>query len=336
MWHEPFCAPRKLAALMVVAAWTALAGQALAQRDSAPLPPGTPASPTGLRKMDYLTTVGGLPSAPGASWVQKQPELLDVHFAQERDASRAKTPYNRGRILTRETPKGDSGVRFHTGDAVVTGASGESWPIARATFESTYSAVPEDGWGRTASSSRNRCRFSAYKCTSPLPSRPVGEARRPEWRLAYSVRRGWPRFWHRGPGDLRADLSAASDVRRVAGEACGHARACAQSVGPQGHRDPARCPVSFRLGSGACFQTWAYRIGRRSGCQIADGRELAAGRPETVVDQAAPGHERPYRELTDCGRSMARSDPQGRSSVDFPAVFPRGEGACTRSSAGTS
>ena len=147
MWHEPFCAPRKLAALMVVAAWTALAGQALAQRDSAPLPPGTPASPTGLRKMDYLTTVGGLPSAPGASWVQKQPAPRCPFCAGTGRVS-ANTPYNRGRILTRETPKGDSGVRFHTGDAVVTGASGESWPIARATFESTYSAVPGGRMGQ--------------------------------------------------------------------------------------------------------------------------------------------------------------------------------------------
>ena len=148
MWHEPFCPHRKVAALMVVAAWTALAGQALAQQDSAPLPPGTPASRTGLRNMDYLTTVGGLPSVPDATWVQKQPEPLDVHFAQERDASRANAPYNRGHILTRETPKGDSGVRFHTGDAVVTSASGESWPIARATFESTYSAVPGGRMGQ--------------------------------------------------------------------------------------------------------------------------------------------------------------------------------------------
>jgi hypothetical protein len=133
---------------MVVAAWAALAGQALAQQDSAPLSPGTSASPTGLRNMDYLKTVGGLPSMPGVSWVQKQPVRLDVHFAQERDVSRTDAPYNRGHILTRETPKGDSGVRFQTGDAVVTGASGYSWPIARATFESAYSAVPGGRMGQ--------------------------------------------------------------------------------------------------------------------------------------------------------------------------------------------
>ena len=98
--------------------------------------------------MDYLKTVGGLSSVPGVSWVQKQPEPLDVHFALERDASRTDAPYNLGHILTRETPKGDSGVRFQTGDAVVTGTSGESWPIARATFESTYSAVPEGRMGQ--------------------------------------------------------------------------------------------------------------------------------------------------------------------------------------------
>jgi hypothetical protein len=132
---------------MVFTAWAAPAGDALTQ-DPAPLPAKTPASPTGLRSMDYLNTVGGLPSMPGVSWVQKQPEPLDVHFAREEDASRTDAPYNRGHILTRETPKGDSGVRFQTGDAVATGASGESWPIARATFESTYSAVPGGRMGQ--------------------------------------------------------------------------------------------------------------------------------------------------------------------------------------------
>mgnify|MGYP003694106383 CR=1 FL=1 len=95
MWHESFCPPRKLAALMVVAAWTALAWpsarsagfSALASRDSG-------VAHRAARNMDYLTTVGGLPSVPGASWVQKQPEPLDVHFAaQERDASRMNAPY---------------------------------------------------------------------------------------------------------------------------------------------------------------------------------------------------------------------------------------------------
>jgi hypothetical protein len=132
---------------MVFAAWAALAGDALTQ-DSTPLHAKTSASPTGLRNMDYLKTVGGLPSMPGVSWVQKQPEPVDVHFAQAEDASRTDAPYNRGHILTRETPKGDLGVRFQKGDAVVTASSGESWPIARDTFESTYSAIPGGRMGQ--------------------------------------------------------------------------------------------------------------------------------------------------------------------------------------------
>ena len=98
--------------------------------------------------MDSLKKAGGLPSMPDARWVQKNPEPLEVHFAQARDSSRTDPPYNRGRIVTRETPAGDAGVRFRPGDAIVRGGSGESWPIARKTFESTYSPVPGGRMGQ--------------------------------------------------------------------------------------------------------------------------------------------------------------------------------------------
>ena len=51
--------------------------------------------------MDSLKKAGGLPSMPDARWVQKNPEPLEVHFAQARDSSRTDPPYNRGRIVTR-------------------------------------------------------------------------------------------------------------------------------------------------------------------------------------------------------------------------------------------
>ena len=142
------CAPAELACATLVAVCVALCGHALAQQASAPgqalASPGTTAS----RDMDALKAAGGLPSLVEARWVQKKPEPLDVHFAQPRDSSRTDAPFNRGHILTRETPKGDAGVRFQKGDAIVTGTSGESWPIAKSTFESTYVPVAGGRMGR--------------------------------------------------------------------------------------------------------------------------------------------------------------------------------------------
>jgi hypothetical protein len=142
------CPPAALALLLLVAAWSVPDGHVLAQPSSAPAPPANSPASTALRGMDHLKTAGGLPSLPGARWVQKEPEPLSVHFAQQRDAARTDPPYNRGHVVTRETPKGDSGVRFKQGDAIVTGTSGESWPIARATFATTYSPVAGGRIGR--------------------------------------------------------------------------------------------------------------------------------------------------------------------------------------------
>jgi hypothetical protein len=93
--------------------------------------------------MDALKTRGGLASLPSPTWVQKRSIPVDVHFATQSDLTRTDPPYNGSRIRTRETPAGDEGVAFKAGDAILTGAAGESWPIAKATFERTY--APAEG-----------------------------------------------------------------------------------------------------------------------------------------------------------------------------------------------
>lgn len=100
--------------------------------------------------MDALKTRGGLASLPSPTWVQKRSIPVDVHFAAQSDLTRTDPPYNKGHIRTRETPAGDAGVAFKAGDAILTGAEKESWPIAKATFERTYapakgSRMSQDG-----------------------------------------------------------------------------------------------------------------------------------------------------------------------------------------------
>ena len=141
------CRCLSLVALSVLATSATLAGQVRGQQPSAVVQPAAERA-AGSRNMDGLKGAGGLASMQDARWAQKLPEPLDVHFARKRDASRTDAPYNRGHIITRETPKGDSGVQFQSGDAIVTGTSGESWPIARATFESTYLPVAGGRTGR--------------------------------------------------------------------------------------------------------------------------------------------------------------------------------------------
>jgi PGDYG protein len=115
--------------------WIAIAGHSLSAQQ--PRPGRTP------RDMDALKTRGGLASLPSPTWVQKRPIPVDVHFAIQSDRARTDNPYNNGNIRTRETPAGDAGVAFKAGDAIMTGAAGESWPIAKATFEATY--APAEG-----------------------------------------------------------------------------------------------------------------------------------------------------------------------------------------------
>ncbi len=98
--------------------------------------------------MDALKTRGGLASLPTATWVQKLPVPVVVHFAVQNDLRRSDTPYNNGHIRTRETPAGDRGVAFTVGDAILTGTAGESWPIVKATFEATYEPVPGNRRGQ--------------------------------------------------------------------------------------------------------------------------------------------------------------------------------------------
>jgi hypothetical protein len=130
--------PGRIAGLVAVSVCVAagVSHEGLAQQPSVPT-----RSAGVVRDMDYLKAAGGLASMPSPSWVQKKPIPLDVHFARERDLLRADAPYNKGHIHTRETPKGDLGVVFGAGDAIVTGTHGETWPITRKTFETTYSPI---------------------------------------------------------------------------------------------------------------------------------------------------------------------------------------------------
>jgi hypothetical protein len=98
--------------------------------------------------MDALKTRGGLASLPSPTWVQKRLILVDVHFAVQRDLTRTDNPYNKGHIRTRETSAGNAGVAFKAGDAILTGTAGESWPIAKATFETTYAPAEESRMGQ--------------------------------------------------------------------------------------------------------------------------------------------------------------------------------------------
>ena len=100
------------------------------------------------RDMDVLRTRGGLASLPSPVWIQKRSIPVEVHFATLNDSTRTDAPYNEGHIRTRETPAGDAGVAFEAGDAILTGAGKESWPIARATFEKTYAASQGSRMGR--------------------------------------------------------------------------------------------------------------------------------------------------------------------------------------------
>lgn len=88
--------------------------------------------------MDFLKHCGGIAGLDRVLWVQKLPVALEVHFATETDLTRSDPPYNRGYIVTDETPAGDSGVAFEAGDAILTGTRGECWPIARRSFEVNY------------------------------------------------------------------------------------------------------------------------------------------------------------------------------------------------------
>jgi hypothetical protein len=118
-----------------------IAAMACAQR-----PPGPPGG--ARRDMDALKSSGGLASLTSPVWVQKRAIPLDVHFAAAHDLSRRDPPFDGGHIRTRETPAGDPGVAFQAGDAILTGTSKETWPIARATFEATYAPVAGGRMGR--------------------------------------------------------------------------------------------------------------------------------------------------------------------------------------------
>lgn len=91
----------------------------------------------GAEELLALMIDKGLTDWPGVRHVRSVLVRREVKFASES-----------GVHSTLEGP-----VQYNVGDAIVTGAVGESWPIGRATFESTYEPEPpltmgEDGWYR--------------------------------------------------------------------------------------------------------------------------------------------------------------------------------------------
>ena len=71
----------------------------------------------------------GLPDNPAAVKVRKLPLRVLVRFVQEPET-----------IITRE-----GRVLAHSGDAVLTAATGEQWPVARAAFDRYYEPTSEAG-----------------------------------------------------------------------------------------------------------------------------------------------------------------------------------------------
>ena len=140
--------------------WIAIAGPSLWAQQ--PRPGGTP------RDMDALKTRGGLASVPSATWVQKRPIPVAVHFAVQSDMARTDDPYNKGHIRARETPAGDAGVAFKTGDAILTGTAGESWPIAKAVFEATYAPAEGSRMGQDGKFFKKPLPVLAVQITEPF------------------------------------------------------------------------------------------------------------------------------------------------------------------------
>lgn len=76
----------------------------------------------GAEELLELMIDKGLADWPGVRHVRSVPVLRTVRFATESGVH--------------ATPEGP--VHYEAGDAIVTGALGESWPVSRVTFESTY------------------------------------------------------------------------------------------------------------------------------------------------------------------------------------------------------
>lgn len=87
--------------------------------------PDPPSSDGNSRVTDTPPSMPDLAHHPDAVPVMKRPAQLQVRFA---DAD--------GTCDTLEGP-----VRFRTGDALITGAQGEQWPIGRERFDQTYECV---------------------------------------------------------------------------------------------------------------------------------------------------------------------------------------------------
>jgi hypothetical protein len=155
---ERWRAPHGLV-LPTLLVWLAAAGSTLMAQQSQVAP---------ARDMDVLKTRGGLAALPSVTWVQKRDVPIDVHFATPHDLLRSDAPYDHGFIRTRETPAGERGAAFKPGDAILTGTEKESWPIARAVFESTYAPSPGGHMGRDGRFSKKPMPVLAAQINEPF------------------------------------------------------------------------------------------------------------------------------------------------------------------------
>lgn len=112
---------------------------------------------------------------PAARRARKKPVTVKVEFA-----SRA------GALNTLEGP-----VRYRTGDAMLTGAAGEHWPVERAKFDAAYEPVPPTTTGNAGHYRKRPLGVWARQMREPFSVR-VGYAADPlrgqpgDWLMQYA------------------------------------------------------------------------------------------------------------------------------------------------------
>lgn len=104
-----------------------------------------------------LSSLEKLFSSQDVHSVRRKPTPVDVAFAR------------RGGVC--ETLEGQ--VRYHAGDAILTGMRGERWPVTRASFDTTYEAVPPTRPGHDGSYRKHASAARAVRLRHPVDV-PVG------------------------------------------------------------------------------------------------------------------------------------------------------------------
>lgn len=113
---------------------------------------------------------------PGAVRAHKRPLPVQVRFATEA-----------GKLQTLEGP-----VRYRPGDALLTGAAGERWPVTRARFDRSYRPEPPTQAGQAGRYVKQPVTVWALRMDTPFSVR-VGHARDPivggpgDWLVQYGA-----------------------------------------------------------------------------------------------------------------------------------------------------